>query len=630
MLFIFSQNSVGGTMFTTLKKAMFAFVLVLMVVSTGAWQSSSTALAADGGPETPLAPGVNWNDLGPSIRDIQLNIKGDALELSGETFQAGEKFVGGVPQEVTNFYSNTELYKSGWSSDNAFEDSAGTHRIFYHDSGYYLAIEYLKCADDANSTCVTVWKSVLKDTAKLIPGKQTPSTGEMSASAVFGKITPLNDSLAINPNTVYLSWSTYAPALKYSYCVKAWSACAANDPNWTGTFLNTSIYIGGLSLSTVYFWQVKAITNMDTLPKEYVLADNATPWKFTATASTVLIYGYTGVSGVTLKYVDTNLKSVVSGTNGYYAFTVPLHWSGTVTPTKPGVVFAPASRTYTNVLLNQPSQNYAATVTRYTISGKAGMPGTLLSYVDVTSKTVIADSLGNYTFTVPYNWTGKVTPTRVGVASFVPAYINYTYVKSNFPNQNYQANRVTGFMPMGMYDGFVLETSQGSGVGGSVNSIGQTLLVGDSAQNQQYRSMLSYNTGALPDNAVIVSAKLKLKMQSTVGSNPLGSAYYGLLVIDMTKYYFGASPMVGPDDFDAPAQLELAGYVGKTPVGGYYVGPLSPTAFTYLNKTGLTQFRLEFQTNNNNNNVADYAAFFSGNAVTSSNRPILEIIYYVP
>ena len=49
-----------------------------------------------------------------------------------------------------------------------------------------------------------------------------------------------------------------------------------------------------------------------------------------------------------------------------------------------------------------------------------------------------------------------------------------------------------------------------------------------------------------------------------------------------------------------------------------------------MNKTGTTQFRLRFLTDDNNDNAADYMKFFSGNYATASARPTLIIEYYVP
>jgi hypothetical protein len=52
--------------------------------------------------------------------------------------------------------------------------------------------------------------------------------------------------------------------------------------------------------------------------------------------------------------------------------------------------------------------------------------------------------------------------------------------------------------------------------------------------------------------------------------------------------------------------------------------------FSYINKTGITQFRLRFQTGDDNDNVADYLVFYSGDTTTVSYRPQLIVEYYIP
>ena len=63
--------------------------------------------------------------------------------------------------------------------------------------------------------------------------------------------------------------------------------------------------------------------------------------------------------------------SPVTDANGDYSATVGYGWSGTVTPTKAGFTFDPASKVYSNVTANQ-SDDYDAYVVKCTISGSVG------------------------------------------------------------------------------------------------------------------------------------------------------------------------------------------------------------------------------------------------------------------
>jgi hypothetical protein len=96
------------------------------------------------------------------------------------------------------------------------------------------------------------------------------------------------------------------------------------------------------------------------------------------------------------------------------------------------VIFTPANRSYSNVVASQIGQNYTATVT---LSGNVGVGGAMLSYTDGTPKTATANGTGNYTFTVPYNWSGTVTPLLAN--DFCPGSQTYTNVKASRTAQNY-------------------------------------------------------------------------------------------------------------------------------------------------------------------------------------------------
>jgi hypothetical protein len=50
----------------------------------------------------------------------------------------------------------------------------------------------------------------------------------------------------------------------------------------------------------------------------------------------------------------------------------------------------------------------------------------------------------------------------------------------------------------------------------------------------------------------------------------------------------------------------------------------------YINKLGLTQFRLRFTLDDNNDSISNYIRFYSGNAALASVRPLLIVKYYLP
>jgi len=183
------------------------------------------------------------------------------------------------------------------------------------------------------------------------------------------------------------------------------------------------------------------------------------------------------------------------------------------------------------------------------------------------------------------------------------------------------------FKSQGKNDGWVLEQFETSGKGGIKNSSSKVFYVGDDAYNRQYRGILSFNTNGIPDNPVITSVKLKVKKAGLVGRNPF-STHKGLRV-DIRKSKFGTSPKLQISDFQAKASKNLVGKFSSKAVSKWYTANLGSAAYTCINKTSTTQFRLRFYKDDNNDFGADYFKFYSGNVGLSS-RPQLIVEYYVP
>ena len=72
------------------------------------------------------------------------------------------------------------------------------------------------------------------------------------------------------------------------------------------------------------------------------------------------------------------------------------------------------------------------------ISGNAGTGEVTLSYVDGDPKSVLADSNGDYSFTVPHGWSGAVTPSKPGY-TFDPESRTYASVQSDQVGQDFAA-----------------------------------------------------------------------------------------------------------------------------------------------------------------------------------------------
>ena len=87
---------------------------------------------------------------------------------------------------------------------------------------------------------------------------------------------------------------------------------------------------------------------------------------YTGIVQTRTISGYiltlsgNGFSGVTVTF-DNGGGTETTDSSGYYNREVAYGWSGTVTPSKDGYSFVPASRSYVNVIFNQSNQDHIGT-----------------------------------------------------------------------------------------------------------------------------------------------------------------------------------------------------------------------------------------------------------------------------
>jgi predicted outer membrane repeat protein len=150
---------------------------------------------------------------------------------------------------------------------------------------------------------------------------------------------------------------------------------------------------------------------------------------------TITISGNAGVADATITYTG---GSTTANGSGNYTFTIPYGWTGTVTPSKTGYTFSPAARSYSSVTADQANQDYTAMLNTYTISGNAGVADATITY---TGGSTTANGSGNYTFTVPYGWTGTVTPSKTGY-TFSPMDRLYTDVQVNMTAQDYTATAI--------------------------------------------------------------------------------------------------------------------------------------------------------------------------------------------
>jgi len=180
-------------------------------------------------------------------------------------------------------------------------------------------------------------------------------------------------------------------------------------------------------------------------------------------------------------------------------------------------------------------------------------------------------------------------------------------------------------------DGWIIESSETSGVGGARNNTAIAINLGDNQARRQYLGILSFASGAaLPDTAVITGLTLKVKKQGVTGGGDPLATFQGFMV-DIKNGFFGSTSVLQIADFQAAAGNTYGPFT-PAPVSNWYTLDLTG-AGPFVNKltanSGLTQIRLRFKLDDNNDAVANYLSLFSGSA-PAVDRPQLIVTYYVP
>ncbi len=192
---------------------------------------------------------------------------------------------------------------------------------------------------------------------------------------------------------------------------------------------------------------------------------------------------------------------------------------------------------------------------------------------------------------------------------------------------NMNISTVNIFKSGGVYDGWTLEYSEFKNTGGFFDRLATTFNLGDDGRDRQYKGILSFNTAPIPDTAVVTSAQLKIRRQGLVGTNPFTT--HGNLYLNISNKAFSNNIALQITDFQAAASTGSTKDIITAETFDWYSANLSGTNLGFINKYGLTQLRLAFSKDDNDDLGADYMKFFSGNSI-DANMPQLIISYYIP
>ena len=176
------------------------------------------------------------------------------------------------------------------------------------------------------------------------------------------------------------------------------------------------------------------------------------------------------------------------------------------------------------------------------------------------------------------------------------------------------------FSSVAASDGWILESTETSNIGGTLNLPATTFNAGDDLKDKQYRGILSFQTNSIPDNAFVTAVQLKIRKQGVVGVNPFTT--HGNLLAEIRKGAFSNNIGLQVGDFGWPASSTVQDqFAPLAPLTlSWYGATLTDTNMALINKVGVTQFRIRFTKDDDDDMKADYVKFFSGNAVLSSDR----------
>ena len=130
-----------------------------------------------------------------------------------------------------------------------------------------------------------------------------------------------------------------------------------------------------------------------------------------------------GGPGATVNLTGAKTASTTADTGGNYSFTGLANGSYTVTPSKSGYSYTPASKAVTVNGGSVAAVTFTSTAVTYGISGTisgAGGPGATVNLTGAKAASTTADTGGNYSFTGLANGSYTVTPSKSGY-SYAPA-----------------------------------------------------------------------------------------------------------------------------------------------------------------------------------------------------------------
>lgn len=431
-------------------------------------------------------------------------------------------------------------------------------------AGFITAIRFYKGPNNTGPHVATLWSA----------GGQQLAQATISDSGSGWQQANFGAPVAIAANTVYIA-SYHANVGRYSADENYFASAVVNGPltapssaasggNGVYAYSSSPTFPTDTFRATNYWVDVVFVT--DSGP-------DTTPPTVTATVPTAGATGVAVGAAVTATFSEAMNGSSINGT------TVQLHTGG---PAGPLVAASVTYSAATRIVTLTPSSPLAASTT-YTATLSSGI-------TDVAGNALTA-----------FNW------------SFTTAAAGSTTITLN---------------SIAAQDGYVIESGENTNVGGSATATGtgtRALRVGDTSADRQQKSIVSFDSSAIPDSATIVSTTLRLRRGTVTGTNPFTT--HGTCWVDVVTGAFGGNTALQAGDFQAAATAPQAASLSNAATNGAWSeAALDAGGLAAINKTGVTQFRVYFALDDNDDVGADEMDYHSGEAA-AANRPQLVVTY---
>ena len=271
-------------------------------------------------------------------------------------------------------------------------------------------------------------------------GRLTGIKSGLTISPAYRSYTNLTTSMVSQNYTAYVM-----PTISGYVKTSGGTALAGVTVTAVGIGATTTSSTGAYAIKVPYNWTGKLTGAKSgyTIPSRSYTGVKASQsgQNLTAYVMPTLSGRLLNINGTPMSQFAVKAGSITTNTNsqGYYSLKVPYNWSGILSVAQSSQIdFVPASRSYTNVTSSKSGQNFTGYVRPMVWGYAKTSEGTAIAGVTVTASNgggnFVTNNEGCFIIYVPYNWTGRITPSKAGYV-FSPVYKSYSALKATTSGQ---------------------------------------------------------------------------------------------------------------------------------------------------------------------------------------------------